>query len=399
MMIGPTHMNAMMNDDSTTCVALPCGGPSILACGADVGTRLCMTVGSKAYMSRIFRDLSDYATFLEFTNEVKRLGSLLNTTPDVIAHDLHPDYVSTRYALRSDISTKTAVQHHHAHVAACMAEHGISDQVIGVALDGTGYGPDGTVWGGEFLVANLQDFRRVGHFKRYPMPGGEEAVRRPDRMALSCLACELPDAAERLAAEFLPSITNSERDTFLSMIRGHIMAPMTSSAGRLFDAISSLLGLCNVNTHSGEAAVKLQQEADTKIEVSYEFEIERGPDGYVLSFGPAIRSIVDDLERGIAKSRISGAFHNTLAEAIGALCVMIAEDLSLDTVALGGGVFLNELLRGRLLQVLSSNNLRAYAPTLLSPGDSSLSLGQAAIASCICYRGKMKNGFGPKPVL
>lgn len=332
-------------------------------------------------MSRVFADLSSYQDYLAFTLETERLCKQLNVSPQIIAHDMHPDYISTRYALRSNISERIAVQHHHAHIAACMTEHGLTGPVIGVALDGTGYGPDGTVWGGEFFVADLHAYRRAGHFKQYPMPGGEEAVRRPDRMALSCLAGELPDSVDRMAAAFLPSIHKGERNTILSMIRGRIMSPLTSSAGRLFDAASALLGICSMNTHSGEAAIKLQKEAETQIETSYEFEIQGGKtDGYVLSFGPAIRRMAFELEGGVSAGRISGAFHNTLADAICALCIRIAEDESLDSVAVGGGVFLNPLLRTRLLQILSANGLRTYAPDLLSPGDESLSLGQAAIA-------------------
>ncbi|MBU1694830.1 MAG: carbamoyltransferase HypF [Verrucomicrobia bacterium] len=361
-------------------VDLPLDGPPVLACGADLKSVFCVTRGRQAILSPPIGDLSEYASCQFYREAVDELLRRLQIQPAIVAHDLHPDYESTRFAKTFPAGRKIAVQHHHAHVAACMAEHGLAGPVIGVALDGSGYGPDGTVWGGEFLVADYAGYRRVGHFKPYRLPGGEGAIRHPPRMALSWLAEECGERADALGAQWLPAIPPDHRKTLLGLIASGAHSPWTSSAGRLFDAVSALLGLCDKISHEGQAAMRLQAAADRRESEALPVELEDRAGVVVLSFGPALRALLEQREAGVGIPILAARFHRAVAAAVAAVCGRLRDREGLARVVLSGGVFQNDLLLDWLTDALSAGGFEVYSHHQVSPTDAGLALGQAAVA-------------------
>jgi len=356
-------------------IALPFEGPSTLGCGSDTGTTVCLSRGSRAFVSEPFADLSMYGCYREFEQGIADLSGTLGVEPKVVAHDLHPDYPSTRYAGVMERVELEPVQHHHAHVAACMVENKLRGKVLGLAFDGMGLGSDGTLWGGEFLVCGLDEFRRAAHFKQYALPGGDQATLNPERIAFSCILSEF-DGSTEVAARLLPGIEKAQVDTLEKMLNKGLRSPLTSSAGRLFDAVSALLGFRGSVAFSGEAAMQLQSLALQGVTDEYGFTCTDG----VLDFGPMIREIVSDIENGVAKERIAAIFHNTIASGAADVAGHIAEAEGIRKVALSGGVFFNELLRTSVTERLRSGGLEVYTHCLLSPGDACVSLGQVAVA-------------------
>ncbi|MBU4212412.1 MAG: Sua5/YciO/YrdC/YwlC family protein, partial [Verrucomicrobia bacterium] len=379
-------------------IRLPLEGPSVLACGAELKNTVCVTRGAQAFLSQHIGDLDDYRAYRFFRETVEDFSALLKVKPTIVAHDLHPDYLATRYALAQEGVRRIGVQHHHAHIAACMAEHGLTERVIGVALDGTGYGPDGTIWGGEFLVADLADFRRVGYFKSYRMPGGAEAIRQPTRMALSYGLAELTESDRRDLPALLPSLAENECRVLAGMIAQGVNAPWTSSAGRLFDAVAALLGLGEAITYEAQAAIRLQTLARPDGVLPYPYAIEIQTGGFQLSFGAAIRAIVADRRANVDRGHIAGGFHQTIAEAVGEMCIRIRDRerlepasrleptsrlepaSRLERVALSGGVFQNDLLLALTTNGLRRHGFQVYSHHLVPPNDGGIALGQAAVA-------------------
>ncbi len=361
-------------------IQLQSDGPPILACGADLKNTICVTRGRHAFLSQHIGDLENYRTNQFFCELIDDFTQLLRVQPAIIAHDLHPDYLSTRYAMAAGNVTRIAIQHHHAHIAACMTEHHLTEPVIGVALDGTGFGPDHTVWGGEFLVADLKTWRRAAFFKQYRMPGGEEAIRNPVRMALSYALTELNSESIHGLHNLLPVLSDNDFNTLNHMIKTGIHSPLTSSAGRLFDAVAALLGINEPICYEGQAAIRLQTMADPSIESKYHYEMKQHNDCMVVSFGPMIQDIVTDIRSGVDRSRIAGQFHNTVAAAIASVCSMIRNFEHLNKVALSGGVFQNDLLLERATNFLIRNGFQVYSHHQVPPNDGGIALGQAAIA-------------------
>ncbi|NQT91199.1 MAG: carbamoyltransferase HypF [Lentisphaerae bacterium] len=350
------------------------GLPSVLATGAELKNTVCVTAGNTAYVSSDIGDLSEYRAYRLFLETVKMLPRLAGADPTIVAHDLHPDYHGTRYALGSGIPTCEPVQHHHAHIAACMAEPRLAGPVIGIALDGMGIGDDGTMWGGEFFVADLGSYRRVCSLKPYRLPGGDEATKNPERMAFSCLVTEGVD--EQTIARILPGIDAATGRLIRRMLETEVRSPLTSSAGRLFDAVSALLGLCYSISFEAEAAILLQQTAVADVDSVYPFRIENG----ILDFGPMIREIVSGGRAGQDVASSARMFHNTLAAGALAVCRKIQPEEGIRTVVLGGGVFQNSLLLDLTSRALRDDGFEVYTPRRLPPTDAALSLGQAAIA-------------------
>jgi len=298
---------------------------------------------------------------------------------------MHPDYISTRYALEADIENVVAVQHHHAHIAACMAENRLQEKVIGVALDGTGYSPEGTVWGGEFLVADLENYRRVAHFKQYRMPGGDEAVRKPSRMALSCLSAEVGCDQDMPGGFHLPDISDEELRIVLQMLPKGLYSPPTSSAGRLFDAVAAMLGICGTISYEGQAAIRVQSLAREGVDARYEFVIEPNDACAVLSFGPMIHEILADIQKKVEREFIAAKFHNTVAEAVAEMCVFIRKQEHINKTALSGGVFQNDLLLRLVTDKLLRRSFEVYCHSVVPSNDGGLALGQAAVALARVY--------------
>lgn len=348
--------------------------PHILAVGADLKNALCLTTGGAAILSQHIGDLESYEAE-RFHGEVRQnLERLFQIRPRLVAHDLHPGYHSTALARRSGLPM-VAVQHHHAHIASCLADNGRQGPVIGVAWDGTGFGPDATIWGGEFLVADLAGYERVGRIRPVPLAGGDAAVREPWRMAVAHLmAADL--ATEGVRAPARPSVE--------AMIRDGINTVPTSSAGRLFDAVASLVGVRDVVTYEGQAAVELEAISEGDHADGYRLE---WTDEAELDPRPLFRSVVADLERGESAARIGGRFHAALAEAIGAACARIRERTSLSVVALSGGCFQSRLLTLLTVKHLESAGFEVLLHARVPPNDGGIALGQAAVAAWRSHRG------------
>jgi hydrogenase maturation protein HypF len=344
------------------------GAPHILAVGGELKNTFCLVRDGDAFLSQHIGDLKDFKTYDYFSREIESWQKLMRVEPKVVAYDLHPAYLSTKFARERTGIEKIGIQHHHAHIASVMAEHDLREPVIGVALDGTGYGTDGTIWGGEFMVADRADFERVAHFKHYRLPGGDKAVEEPWRMAASVLFAEgLGDVTERTAP-------------IHKMIQAGFNSPVTSSAGRLFDAVAAILGLCDETSYEAQAAIRLESVADPDVAGSYPFVVHTGGRPWTLDFGPALHAILDDRKCDVAVSTMAAKFHNTVAAAITQVCRYVRGQRGLNTVALSGGVFQNVLLLRRTVDLLQSRRFRVFINTTVPPNDGGLALGQAAVA-------------------
>jgi hydrogenase maturation protein HypF len=356
----------------------------VLACGAELKHTFCLAKGDRAFVSHHVGDLEDYETYRSFTEGVEHYRRLFEVSPEVVAHDLHPEYLSTKHALELDGVELEGVQHHHAHVAACLADNGEPGPVIGVAFDGLGYGTDGTIWGGELLVADLEGFRRAGHLETVPMPGGTAAIKEPWRMAAAWLDAafggqvpERLDVARRNLGRW---------EQVVALARSGTASPVTSSAGRLFDAVAAILGVRDAVNYEGQAAVELEQLADPSEPATYPARVGGvgpGPGsagGLVLAGTDLVRAVVEDLEAGAAAPLVAARFHNGLAAATVAACQAVGEATGLDTVALSGGVFQNLLLLDRVVAGLERQGFRVLVHSRVPPNDGGISLGQAAVA-------------------
>jgi hydrogenase maturation protein HypF len=348
--------------------------PQVLAVGGELKNTFCLVRDGQAFVSQHIGDLKDFKTFEYLDGEISSWRKLMGIEPAVVAYDLHPAYLSTRYALEADAALAIGVQHHHAHIVSVMAEHDLRDPVIGVALDGTGYGIDGTIWGGEFMIADRIGFERVAHFKVYPLPGGDRAVEEPWRMAVSVLHSEGLDHAARAIAGA------HQLGTIRRMIDAGFNAPVTSSAGRLFDAVAGILGLCDRASYEAQGAIRLEAVADPRVVESYPYAVDMREGMWTIDFGPAIRAIVQEQLAGIAVAEIAAKFHNTVAEAIVQRCKFLRAWRGINTVALSGGVFQNALLLTRAMTGLRHAGFDVFTNVAVPPNDGGLSLGQAAVA-------------------
>ncbi|MCK5242349.1 carbamoyltransferase HypF [bacterium] len=358
-------------------------GPSLVATGADLKNTFCLTRKQCIYPSSHMGDLSLLAVQHLYQEQMRNLCDLQHIQPEVIVHDMHPDYFSTRFALKTKISWKIAVQHHHAHIAACMLEHQLDEKVIGIALDGTGFGPDETLWGGEIILADYKTFERKAHFKTYRMPGGEQAILHPDRMALSYVLADVSQTPEDAQA-LLPSLSTEQCRTLKSMLEQKAHSPLTSSAGRLFDVVAAIMGLCDTVTYEGQAAIRLQSLVDTSVHAHYPYALELEPEATVLSFAPMIKKIIADIQAGRPLSQIATKFHNTLVTALAVECEQIRTETGLSKVVLSGGVFQNDFLLRQLTKRLRQQGFAVYSHHLVPPNDGGVSVGQAAIGLAKC---------------
>jgi len=360
-------------------VNLPAEQPSVLAVGAELKGTICLTRGARGFMSQHIGDLKNAATLSCLEETVGLLGRLLEVAPEAVAHDLHPDYLSTHFAEGLALPL-VAVQHHHAHMASCMAENALDGELIGVILDGTGYGEDGAIWGGEFLLGGYGGFQRRGHFSYLRMPGGDAAVKEPYRMAISALyGCFGNDLFEQ-PVPFLAKVGAQERSLFLKMLERGINSPLTSSCGRLFDAVSALLGVRSRISYEGQAAIELEALAERGTpSTPYPFLVQSA-ECHTVNFAPMIAAICRDLDEGRDAADMARAFHHTIAQAILDVCVSIRQESGQSRVVLSGGVFQNRLLTEEVAQLLSATGFEPYCHRLVPPNDGGLALGQAVIA-------------------
>jgi hydrogenase maturation protein HypF len=355
----------------------------VLACGAELKHTFALASGRHVFVSHHIGDLENYETFRSFVDGVAHFQRLFDVEPTVLAHDLHPEYLSTKYAVDREGVELVGVQHHHAHIASCLADNGEAGPVIGVAFDGLGFGTDGTIWGGELLVADLAGFERVGWFTPVPMPGGTAAIREPWRMAAAYLDVGFAGAPP-VGLEVAARHADRWHDV-VALARSGVRSPPTSSAGRLFDAVAALLGVRDTINYEGQAAVELEQRADPSVTEGYPVDIaERSP--YVLP-GPAlVAAVVDDLGQGVEPSIVAGRFHRSLASLVGAACARIRDDSGLADVALSGGVFQNQLLLVWTVEELERRGFRVLVHSRVPPNDGGISLGQAVVAGALGRR-------------
>jgi hydrogenase maturation protein HypF len=355
----------------------------VLACGAELKNTFCLAKEQHAFISQHVGDLENVATLRSFTEGISHFRRLFDIDPRVVAYDLHPEYLSTKYALDAEGAEGVdlvGVQHHHAHIASCLADNDACAErpVIGVAFDGTGYGTDGTIWGGEFLVADYARFRRAGHLAPVPMPGGAAAIRQPWRMAAAYL--------EQAPAERL-DVWRRNQDRWgavVAMARGGVNSPLTSSAGRLFDAVAALLGVRDTVNYEGQAAIELEQLADPAERGAYHAAIDASfcPDApFRADGGDLMRAAVADLGNGVPREVVAARFHNGVAALIEAGCLLLRDACGLDDVALSGGVFQNGLLLEQAVSRLEGRGFRVLTHSRVPCNDGGISLGQAVVAA------------------
>jgi hydrogenase maturation protein HypF len=360
--------------------------PQVFAAGGALKTTFCFTKGRHAILSQHLGDMENKEALDFYRETYRNLRKTFKVEPEIIAHDLHPNYWSTQFArelqkaLSVSPSSLIPVQHHHAHIVSCMAEYSLKEKVIGIAFDGTGYGTDGKVWGGEFLVADGCDFERYAHLDYVPMPGGEKAIREPYRMALSYLYSTFGDKMHDRFPGFFERFNQKKICSLLSMIKGGINSPMSSSCGRLFDGVSSLLGVRDRITFEGEAAIELEMLTSKEMSRQYPFEI-KGPAPSVINVRPMIMDIIDDVNNNVAAGDIAGKFLNTLIEIVAEISGKIREEEGVDRVVLSGGCFQNSLLLRGTFSKLESEGFTVFTNSIVPPNDGGISLGQALIAA------------------
>ncbi|HYA85868.1 MAG TPA: carbamoyltransferase HypF, partial [Nitrospirota bacterium] len=371
-------------------IALHDDGPEVLGCGADLKNTFTLTKGKFAVPSQHIGDMENFETLQFYEECLANLKAVYRAEPKAIVHDLHPGYLSTRWAVEQGMSARRqgtresdvklfAVQHHYAHIGSVMAEHGLTQKVIGVALDGTGYGTDGNLWGGEFLVADIEGFERKGHFNYVALPGGEAAIKEPWKTAVSFMMT----AADGKAREYLRRAGFYEKygeaniEQVMLVSRSRDFSPLSSGAGRLFDAVSALIGICDRNTFEGEAAMALESLTQEGVEDEYAVDLTLKNENTVIDYSPAFREIIADLDQNVEKEIIATKFHNTVASVVRSMVRYVREKTGLSLVALSGGTFQNQYLLNGLLSVLDQDGFTIMTNQNVPCNDACISLGQA----------------------
>jgi hydrogenase maturation protein HypF len=356
--------------------------PSILAVGGELKNTICLTKGKHAFLSQHVGDLENLESYKFFEEATNHLRNVLEIRPEIVAYDLHPDYFSTRWALEKSGMPLIGVQHHHAHIASCMAENHLHGQVIGIALDGTGYGKDGKIWGGEVLVAGYKDFERAAHFGYVQLPGGALAIHEPWRMAVSYLVRHFGRDFLQMKLPFLEDIDRSKVELLLQAIERKINSPLTSSCGRLFDAVAALTGIRQQVTYEAQAAIELEMAAgDSLSDDAYEFELLQRADGLVIGTRKMFEMLVEDILARRHRAGISRKFHNGLVNILTEIAQSLRQQHSLDRVCLSGGTFNNLCLTTGLKSRLRLAGFEVFMQHEVPAGDGGLSLGQAMVAA------------------
>lgn len=356
----------------------------ILGLGAQLKNCFALYFENKVIISQHIGDMGNLETFIHFKNALKHFSHLFSFRPDIVAYDLHPEYIITKYIdeIVPEKTKKVGVQHHFAHLVSCLLDNGIKnreEKFIGIAFDGVGYGDDGNLWGGEFFVFNFKQYKRVAHFKYVKMPGGEMAIKEPVRMSISYLY-------ELYGDDILKKILfriNKNVENILYLIKNNINAPLTSSVGRLFDGVSALLGICRVADYEGEPAVLLENIIAYKKEIDkcYDFYIEKKEDRYIIDYNQIFEEIINDLKKKQDKEIISIKFHNTIAEIILKMSRLIRDKENINKVALSGGVFQNRYLLNKTVEKLEKDKFKVLFHREIPTNDGGISAGQVIIAS------------------
>lgn len=408
--------------------------PTVLATGGELKNTFCMNKGTEFYISHHIGDLENYETLRSFEEGIEHFKKLFGLRPEIIAYDLHPEYLSTKYAQAATACKQIGIQHHHAHIAACMADNDLTGEVIGVAFDGTGYGEDGNLWGGEFFSGGMDGFIRQGHLDYVKMPGGEAAIREPWRMAAAYLYHTCGGDADVSSIPALQCIDDKKRKAVFQMLEKSINSPMTSSMGRLFDAVSALLGIRQEIRYEGQAAIELEfvsygaaggvaresggswpqgsngsqpqksfesrlqqsyesqpdQSGDSQLHQSYGFELRQESGMFVVDIRNTIKGIIRDMQSGEPVGVISSRFHSTVAQVVLAGCEAVRKRTGLDRVALSGGVFQNMTLLEQSVSLLEESGFQVFVHHRVPANDGGISLGQAAIALAHWQKSKLQ---------
>ncbi|HBX70809.1 MAG TPA: carbamoyltransferase HypF, partial [Chloroflexi bacterium] len=361
-------------------IQLPWEAPQILATGPELKNTFCLTKDKYAFLSHHIGDMENYETLQSFEQGIAHFEQLFRVDAEAIACDLHPNYLATRYAQERAQSSGLPlyqIQHHHAHIAACMADNELSGErpVIGVSFDGTGYGDDDAIWGGEFLLADYHGYQRFAHLKYSPLPGGDAATRKPARIALALLWQAGFDWDDDLPA--VNFLCGDDMTLLRSMLEHNINSPQTSSVGRLFDAVAALAGVRGEVNYEGQAAIEFEALADPAEAGAYPFDFSGG----TLDASEVLHAVVSDLRSGVSVSAISARFHNGLAEIIQTICEAMRAEFKISEVALSGGVWQNMTLLGKTIPRLEQAGFTVYLHRQVPANDGGIALGQAAIAS------------------
>ena len=362
-------------------LALPDGTPApLLACGAELKSTFCLAKGQRAWVGHHIGDLENYETLSSFVEGIAHFERLFAVEPAIVAHDMHPEYLSTKYALEREGVELVAVQHHHAHLAACLAEHREPGNAVGAIFDGSGYGTDGTVWGGEFLYGDVGEFRRVGMLMPVRLPGGAHAIRQPWRMACAWLGAALGGEPE-LPPGLVGMVEESAWRQVQTLVRTGVNSPVTTSMGRLFDAVSALCGLRAAVSYEGQAAVELEAVCDAAERGRYPIELITSAELLVFDPRETVGAIAADLAAGIPVGVVASRFHNTVARGTVQACQQLASAGGTDLVVLSGGVFQNRRLLETAAGDLTAAGLRVLTPERLPGNDGGIAYGQAAVAA------------------
>jgi hydrogenase maturation protein HypF len=386
-------------------VRLPFKTRQVLGCGAEEKNTFCLTKDIYGFVSQHIGDMENMETLEHYDSTISLYKGLFHIEPEIVAHDLHPDYLATKYARELGESglKLVPVQHHHAHIASCMADNGLESPVIGVAFDGTGMGADGNIWGGEFLVADCRGFRRAGHLEYLPLPGGAAAITRPYRTAIgyiltllgeNALNAVIASEAKQCQSASIGQVSEVEMEIIKRQIERKINSPLCSSVGRLFDAISALLGIRGEIDYEGQAAVELEMaaysgaiaasvsdEAISSAQENYPYSTVTDRGVRIVGLSGLLAAVIEDLRRGVSEGTIAVRFHNTVAQMTNEMCQSIANDTGITQVALSGGVFQNRLLLRRTVGLLENSGFQVFTHKQVPCNDGGISLGQAVIAS------------------
>ncbi|HVO59606.1 MAG TPA: carbamoyltransferase HypF, partial [Terriglobales bacterium] len=359
--------------------------PPILAVGGELKNIICLTKGRHAFLSQHVGDLENVEGYKFFEEAVAHLQNILEIKPEVVAYDLHPDYFSTKWALQQTGKQLVGVQHHHAHIASCMAENQLDDKVIGFALDGTGYGTDGHIWGGEVLIADYKNFERAAHFEYVGMPGAHAAIREPWRMAVSYFAHHFGREFLNVDIPFVRQLQKQPTELLLRMLERRVNAPLTSSCGRLFDAVAAIAGIRQQVNYEAQAAIELEMAMDDGPNViGYPMDVQKNGMSLVIATRPLFESLIADLSRGISVATISKRFHNGLVDVFAKVASAVRDRAKLNRVCLSGGTFHNTYLLEQLTSRLAADGFEVFTQSEVPAGDGGLSLGQALVAAHRC---------------
>ncbi len=355
---------------------------NILACGSNMKNTFCISKEGFLFLSQFNGDLQNLETYEHYKKNIEHFKKIFSFSPEFIAHDMHPGYMSTKYALEYDLP-KIAVQHHHAHIVSCMFENNLEQKVIGVCFDGTGYGTDGKIWGGEFLICDGLEFTRAAHLDYIKMPGGEKAIKEPWRMAVSYLYKSLSEQRnEKEVHDMIFKLYGKDAINLINILNLNINCTETSSMGRLFDAMANIIGITDIVTYEGQASIELEAISEMDIEESYTYKVIK-QDMYIIEPYEIIIEALNDKIKGVSAKIIASKFQNTIVNLTVSICLRIREDSGINEVVLSGGVFQNSFLLEKICCNLKKNNFEVYTHKDLPSNDGGVAIGQMIIANAI----------------